>query len=100
MLRTRRWMSTLRWALVAALVAQFVPTAAAQTWTGLAASDSRWTTAGNWSTAVPGASSTATFNGPGNGNTSISLGGATQPVGSLRFEPGAVEYTLGVLGSG
>jgi fibronectin-binding autotransporter adhesin len=85
--------------LTAVLLA--APAARAQTWTGLAAPDNHWTTVGNWDTGVPGGSSTATFNSAGNGNTTISLGGATQPIKFIDFDTAsAAAYTLGVFGSG
>ncbi len=37
------------------------------------------------------------FNSTGNGNTDISLAGATQPINSLFFTGGAAEYTIGQL---
>jgi autotransporter-associated beta strand protein len=50
---------------------------ASGTWTGLGA-DSLWTTTGNWSASpVPGAGDTATFNGAGNGKTSITTAPAS-----------------------
>jgi hypothetical protein len=72
----------------------------AENWTGLAAPDNSWTNAGNWDLGVPGSSSNAFFNSAGNGNTTVSLGGATQAVGSIFFDPGAAAYTLGVLSAG
>ena len=76
----------------------FVVPAWGQTWTGLAAPDNSWTTAGNWNGGVPGSGATVIFNGPGNGNTNISLGGETQPIDTLLFDtPNAAAYTLGQL---
>ncbi len=66
------------------------------TWTGLA--DNNWATSGNWNAGVPGSGGTAVFDGPASGNTSISLGGATQSVNTLFFDsPSAAAYTLGQL---
>jgi fibronectin-binding autotransporter adhesin len=72
-----------------------------RSWTGLALPDKNWTTVGNWNSGVPVSGDTAQFNGSGNTNTSISLGAATQPINTIRFD-GAVNtpYTLGVLASG
>jgi hypothetical protein len=68
------------------------------TWTGLAAPDNNWTTAGNWDSGVPGSGVVATFDSAGNGNTTISLGGSTQPIGGLFFNSAnAATYTVGQL---
>jgi hypothetical protein len=68
------------------------------TWTGSAAPDNNWATPGNWNAGVPGSGATAVFDGPGNGNTSISLGGATQSLNTLFFDtPSAAAYTIGQL---
>ncbi|MEX0613790.1 MAG: hypothetical protein WD738_18610 [Pirellulales bacterium] len=69
----------------------------AQTWTGLAAPDNNWNTADNWDAGVPGIDGTAIFDGPGNGNTSVSLGGmTTQPIDILLFDTAsAAAYTIG-----
>ena len=40
------------------------------------------------------------FNSPGNGNTSVSLGGGTQPIGAILFDSSPAAYTLGALSSG
>ena len=69
--------------------------AASDSWTGT--TDSNWATATNWSTATsaPGAGETATFNGAGNGNTTIDLG-AGVTVGALLFDTSsAAAYTIG-----
>jgi hypothetical protein len=72
--------------------------AGANTWTGLAAPDNNWTTAGNWDSGVPVGGQVATFSGDGAGNTSISLSGATQPIGSISFDTAsAAAYTIGQL---
>ena len=90
-----------RIALFAALaLALIAPAAPAQSnWTG--AASNAWTTAGNWSAGVPVSGNTAVFNGAGNGNTSISLGGAAQPIGTIQFDTAAAaSYTFGALASG
>ncbi len=63
-------------------------------WTGTTNSD--WNNAGNWSTgSVPTSGDMAIFDGPGNGNTTISLGG-TRPIGGIEFSSAsAAAYTLG-----
>jgi fibronectin-binding autotransporter adhesin len=67
------------------------------TWTGLGP-DNNWTTAGNWDGGVPSSGSTAIFNGPGNGNINISLGGTMQSINTLLIDtPSAAAYTLGQL---
>src|SRR4051794_38800916 len=72
-----------------------------RSWTGLASPNNNWTTLGNWNTGVPISGDTALFNGSGNGNTNISLGAATQPINTIRFDGAiATPYTLGVLASG
>jgi autotransporter-associated beta strand protein len=55
----------------------------------------------NWDvTPVPGSTETATFNGAGNGNTTIDLGAGVS-VGALVFDTaGAAEYTIGSGGAG
>jgi fibronectin-binding autotransporter adhesin len=84
--------------VAAILSVLFEVPASGQTWTGQAAPDNRWTTAGNWNGGVPGSGATVIFNGPGNGNTNISLGGETQPIDTLLFDtPSAAAYTLGQL---
>src|SRR5262245_24405005 len=63
------------------------------TWTGAATAN--WADAGNWTNGVPAAGVTATFNGPGNGNTAVNLGGATRAVGSILFDTAsAAAYTF------
>jgi autotransporter-associated beta strand protein len=69
--------------------------AASDSWDG--STDSTWATATNWLTDVsaPGAGETATFNGAGNGNTTIDLG-AGVALGSLVFDTSsAAAYTIG-----
>jgi hypothetical protein len=83
------------------LVVPAVRAQSTRSWTGLAAPNNNWTTVGNWNTGVPVSGDTALFNGNGNGNTSISLGGATQPINTVRFDGAiATPYTVGVLNSG
>ncbi len=64
-------------------------------WTGLSG-DSLWVTPGNWDNGEPASAFSATFNGAGNGDTSISLSGAAQPVNTVAFS-GALTaaYTIG-----
>lgn len=88
--------SLLVFTLVSTATDSFV---AAQTWTGLGG-DNKWSTVGNWDTAVPGSGNTATFNGPGNGNTNVSLSGGTQPIGTILFDNSPAAYALGTLSSG
>jgi len=62
------------------------------TWTGLGA-DSLWTTTGNWNTSpVPGTGDTATFNGAGNGKTTITT--APAALASYIFNTGSAAYTI------
>ncbi|HLP75954.1 MAG TPA: autotransporter-associated beta strand repeat-containing protein, partial [Candidatus Paceibacterota bacterium] len=57
--------------------------------------DSIWSTTGNWDASpVPGTGETATFNGLGNGNTTIDLG-AGVTVGNILFDSSAAAYTIG-----
>lgn len=62
-------------------------------WTG--AVDAAWANPGNWFPApAPGAADTATFDGLGNGNTTIDLGtGIT--VGAIQFDGFNAPYTIG-----
>ncbi|HYO07841.1 MAG TPA: autotransporter-associated beta strand repeat-containing protein [Tepidisphaeraceae bacterium] len=85
-------------ALAAASVAGLAPTialATSDTWDG--STNALWATSTNWLTdpaVVPGAGDTATFNGAGNGFTTIDLGtGVT--IGSVVFDTGAAAYTIG-----
>jgi len=66
--------------------------AASGNWTG--ATDDTWAGA-NWSAAVPGTGDTATFNGPGNANTTIDLGGGVTILGLLFDTSSAAAYTIG-----
>lgn len=70
-------------------------------WVGTALPDPNWTNPDNWNMGVPLGADTALFNGSGDGNTNISLGGTGQPISVVRFDGLiATHYTLGVLGSG
>jgi hypothetical protein len=70
--------------------------ATSDTWTG--AANTTWSTSGNWSTspvAVPGTGDTATFNGAGNGNVIINLGGGVT-INTILFDTAsAAAYTIG-----
>jgi autotransporter-associated beta strand protein len=69
--------------------------AASDSWDG--STDATWATGTNWllDTTPPGAAETATFNGAGNGNTTIDLG-AGVTLGSLVFDTSSVAaYTIG-----
>jgi autotransporter-associated beta strand protein len=67
--------------------------AASGSWNGL--TDNTWA-GSNWSaTPVPGTGDTATFNGAGNGNTTIDLGGGVT-VQNIRFDTSSVAaYNIG-----
>lgn len=70
-------------------------------WTGSATPDNKWTTIGNWNLGVPGSIDTAFFNNAGSANTSVSLGGTSQLIGTIEFDNGITpSYTLGTLASG
>ncbi len=79
--------------LVAGLAPVDCARAASATWTGLGA-DSEWTTTANWSASpVPGAGDTATFNGAGNGRTTITTAPAS--LYSYLFDSAScVAYTI------
>ncbi len=80
----------------AATLAVASPSVLAQTATWNGTVDSNWTTQGNWDTnSVPVSGQTALFNNAGNGNTTISLSGAAQPIGSIFFDAAAAPYVLG-----
>ena len=67
--------------------------AASGSWTG--ATDATWAGA-NWSASpVPGTGDTATFNGLGNGNTTIDLGGGVTILNLLFNTGSAAAYTIG-----
>jgi len=86
-------------ALSIALAAGSVAHAASDTWAGT--TDNTWATSTNWAGgSVPGTGNTATFNGAGNGNTSIDLG-AGVTLASLVFDTSsAAAYTIGAGGAG
>jgi autotransporter-associated beta strand protein len=93
-------------AAAAGVVAGFVfagqsARATSDAWDG--STDALWSTSTNWLTdpaLVPGTGETATFNGAGNGNTTIDLGpGVT--VGNIVFDTaGVASYTVGSGGAG
>ena len=63
--------------------------------------DNKWTTIGNWNLGVPASGDTAFFNNGGNSNTTVSLGGASQPINTIEFDKGITpSYMLGMLASG
>jgi autotransporter-associated beta strand protein len=67
--------------------------AASGTWTG--AIDTNWADA-NWTaTPVPGIGDTATFNGAGNGNTTINLGAGINVSNIVFSSPSAAAYIIG-----
>jgi autotransporter-associated beta strand protein len=75
------------------LGAAFHLKAASGAWTG--ATDATWAGA-NWSASpVPGTGDTATFNGAGNANTTISLGSGVTILDILFNSSGAAAYTIG-----
>ena len=70
---------------------------ASAAWTGAAGPIRTWNTPTNWSpNTVPGSGDTATFNGPGNGNTHIDLlSGVT--INTIVFDTAsAATYTIGL----
>ena len=94
--------SPCRWAALAISLAASIgiASAASDTWVGT--TDSTWATTTNWAldTTPPGSTETATFNGAGNGNTTIDLG-AGVTVGSIVFDTAsAAAYTIGSGGAG
>ncbi len=72
-------------------------TAALPTFTWIGGTSNAWTTGSNWTGgATPVSGNTATFNNSGSGNTTISLGGAVQPIGGITFDTAAAAaYTVG-----
>lgn len=88
-------------AIFALLLAPWAQAQNTRMWTGLAKPDNNWTTPGNWNGAVPVSGDTALFAGFGNVNRNISLGGATRPINTIRFDniSDISPYTVGVLGS-
>ena len=73
-----------------------IPTARATSDTWAGTTDSTWATSTNWAGGnVPGSADTATFNGAGNGNTTIDLG-AGVTLTNLTFDTSsAAAYTIG-----
>ncbi len=76
------------------LLASLAVAQAQFSWTGT--TDNTWAGANNWSpSGPPGTGNTATFNGAGNGNTTISLGGGVT-ISNLVFDTATVvPYTIG-----
>ncbi len=88
-MKTRR---ILIFATLTALGLSQITWSANATWTGLGA-DSLWTTTGNWSTSpVPTSGDTATFNGAGNGKTTITT--APAALNSYVFNTGSAAHTI------
>ena len=82
-------------AIVFALILPCAAYAGNATWTGTVG-DSLWSTLGNWSlTPVPGSGYTATFNGAGNGQTTIDLTGGVSITNILFDTSAAASYTIG-----
>jgi hypothetical protein len=81
--------------LLAALTALSTGTAPAAdgTWTG--AAGALWSAAGIWTGGVPGTGNTATFNGAGNGNTTIDLGSGVTLKTNLFNTASVAAYTIG-----
>ena len=82
------------------LAGQATANAGSDIWDG--SSDGVWATSANWLTdpaIVPGTGDTATFNGPGNGFTTLDLGtGVT--ISNVLFNAGSAGYTIGSGGLG
>lgn len=79
----------------ASLCAVTSANATSDAWDG--STNGTWATSTNWLTdpiTVPGTGDTATFNGVGNGNTTLSLG-AGVTVGAILFDLTPVAYTIG-----
>ena len=66
--------------------------AANASWLGT--TNGNWSTSTNWSAATPTTGNTATFNGAGNGNTTIDIDSG-RVVTSIAFTTNAVSYTIG-----
>ncbi|HEX5220564.1 MAG TPA: autotransporter-associated beta strand repeat-containing protein [Verrucomicrobiae bacterium] len=84
----------------ALLASQATVSADSDIWDG--STDGVWATSANWLTdplVVPGTGDTATFNGPGNGFTTIDLG-AGVTISNLLFNAGSAGYTIGSGGLG
>lgn len=87
--------------LTAAALAVVTPSVLAQTTTWNGDSSTLWTDSANWDNGVPSSGSISLFNGAGNGNTSISLSGGSQSLGTIVFDSSSVAaYTLGNAGLG
>jgi len=72
----------------------------AQTRVWVGTTDANWGTAGNWNAAgVPGTANTAQFDGAGNGNTNISLGGVARVAQRVVFLTAPAAYTFNSGGS-
>jgi autotransporter-associated beta strand protein len=88
---------------IAALLSVQSAQAANQVWDG--DTSALWSLGTNWvgnplDAAVPGTGETATFNGLGNGNTTIDLGGGVT-IGQITFDTlNAAAYTIGSGGAG
>lgn len=68
--------------------------AASGAWTGT--QDAAWINSANWSAApYPSGSETATFNGPGNGNTSVNVDGLWGLLNITFTGPSVAAYTIG-----
>jgi autotransporter-associated beta strand protein len=69
------------------------PVRAQQTWSGT--TSNLWSDPTNWGGTVPVAGGTALFNGTGNGNVLIDLGGSARPIGTILFDTAtAAGYTF------
>jgi len=92
-MKSPRFIGSAPLVLIATLALSNAVQATSATWNG--ASDTLWSTTGNWSTSpVPGGGDTATFNGAGNGNTTLTVG--TISLGQVLFSTSsAAAYTLG-----
>src|ERR1700677_1738156 len=95
--------------LLAALLAPSPGFAASGSWLATG-TDGNWSSAGDWSGAVPGTTTgtpgaiygngvdTATFNNAGNGHTTITID-ATRQVAAIVFDTNAASYTIGSAGA-
>jgi len=92
--RSRAGCAVVPFALLAMLSSQSA-WAASAAWTGT--TSNLWSTTTNWnpSSSVPGSSDTATFNGAGNGNTTIDLGAGASVQGLTFDTSSAAAYTIG-----
>jgi autotransporter-associated beta strand protein len=94
--RKSTWQTLFAGAIVAAVAIGGSSSALAAPGSWRGTTNSSWATTGNWSGASPPTTSElATFNGAGNGNTTIDLGGGVT-VRSLVFDSAnAAAYTIG-----